>query len=149
MLIVEACLLNLNGFLDFDPHKYLDVKYWTFQPLMLEETTAQQMVGACVSRKDPQMVRWPAVCPWRWSPWSLQPEWKQNVCCDPGMLLLGWEDCSLQQPSQELTEWLKSSLYLVLARGGWYWDPQYKHPRPDGYNDHGGQRLWKMWDLSS
>lgn len=75
--------------------------------------------------------------------------WKQNVCCNPGMLLLGWEDCSLQQPSQELTEWLKSSLYLVLARGGWYWDPQYKHPRPDGYNDHGGQRLGKMWDLSS
>lgn len=51
MLIVETCLLNANGFLELDPHKYLDVKYFqTFQSLMLEETTAQHMVGACISQ---------------------------------------------------------------------------------------------------
>lgn len=54
MLIVETCLLNANGFLELDPDKYLDVKYFqTFQPLMLEKTTAQQIEGACVSQGPP------------------------------------------------------------------------------------------------
>lgn len=52
MLIVEGCLLNVNGLLELDPHKYLDVKYWAFQPLMIGEMMVLWALKHPVGRKQ-------------------------------------------------------------------------------------------------